>query len=79
MFAAMTRATFGLTLSNRAIVTKNTPVKELIDQAVRAEKSGLVDAVWVGDSIISKPRLECVPLLGAIAAHTERVDRKSVV
>jgi len=33
----------------------------------------LVDAVWVGDSIISKPRLECVPLLGAIASHTEKV------
>ncbi|MBM4260053.1 MAG: LLM class flavin-dependent oxidoreductase [Deltaproteobacteria bacterium] len=69
----MGHATFGLTLSNRAIVTKNTPVKELIDQAVRAECSGLVDAVWVGDSIISKPRLECVPLLGAIASHTEKV------
>lgn len=73
MFAAMSHATFGLTLSNRAIVTKNTPVAELIDQAARAERSGLVDAVWVGDSIISKPRLECIPLLGAIASHTEKV------
>ena len=73
MLASMSQSTFGLTLSNRAIVTKNTPVKELIEQAVRAERSGLVDAVWVGDSIISKPRLECVPLLGAIASHTEKV------
>jgi len=41
--------------------------------AARAESSGLIDAVWVGDSILSKPRLECIPLLGAIAAHTLRV------
>ena len=41
--------------------------------AVAAENSGLIDAIWVGDSILSKPRLECIPLLGAIAAHTSRV------
>jgi len=64
---------FGLILSNRALVTKGTPAGELIDMAVAAENSGLIDAVWVGDSILSKPRLECIPLLGAIAAHTSRV------
>lgn len=41
--------------------------------AVQAENTGVIDAVWVGDSILSKPRLECIPLLGAIAAHTSRV------
>ena len=41
--------------------------------AVEAENSGAIDAVWVGDSILSKPRLECIPLLGAIAARTSRV------
>lgn len=41
--------------------------------AVQAEDTGAIDAVWVGDSILSKPRLECVPLLGAIASHTSRV------
>lgn len=41
--------------------------------AVRAESSGAIDAIWVGDSILSKPRLECIPLLSAIAAHTSRV------
>jgi alkanesulfonate monooxygenase SsuD/methylene tetrahydromethanopterin reductase-like flavin-dependent oxidoreductase (luciferase family) len=67
------RITFGLTLSNRALVTKGTPARELIDMAVLAEQSGYIDAVWVGDSILSKPRLECIPLLGAIAAHTSKV------
>jgi alkanesulfonate monooxygenase SsuD/methylene tetrahydromethanopterin reductase-like flavin-dependent oxidoreductase (luciferase family) len=65
--------TFGLTLSNRALITRGTQPKVLIDMAARAEDSGAIDAVWVGDSILSKPRLECIPLLGAIAAHTSRV------
>src|SRR5262245_31733322 len=74
MLAAMPlkKTTFGLTLSNRALITRGTRAKDLIDMAVHAENSG-IDAVWVGDSILSKPRLECIPLLGAIAAHTSRV------
>lgn len=67
------KTTFGLTLSNRALVTRGTPPEELIDMAVTAEATGLIDAIWVGDSILSKPRLECIPLLGAIAAQTSRV------
>ena len=67
------KTTFGLTLSNRAVVTRGTQPKDLIDMAVRAEASGRVHAVWVGDSILSKPRLECIPLLGAIAGHTSRL------
>jgi len=67
------KSSFGLTLSNRALVTRGTQPKELIDMAVEAENTGAIDAVWVGDSILSKPRLECIPLLGAIAAHTARV------
>jgi alkanesulfonate monooxygenase SsuD/methylene tetrahydromethanopterin reductase-like flavin-dependent oxidoreductase (luciferase family) len=67
------QTTFGLTLSNRALVTRGTPPNELIDMAVQAENSGAIDAIWVGDSILSKPRLECIPLLGAIAARTSRV------
>jgi alkanesulfonate monooxygenase SsuD/methylene tetrahydromethanopterin reductase-like flavin-dependent oxidoreductase (luciferase family) len=70
---AARRTSFGLTLSNRALVTRGTQAKELIDMAVQAEDSGAIDAIWVGDSIISKPRLECIPLLGAVASHTSRV------
>jgi alkanesulfonate monooxygenase SsuD/methylene tetrahydromethanopterin reductase-like flavin-dependent oxidoreductase (luciferase family) len=67
------KTTFGLTLSNRALVTRGTKPQELIDMAAQAESAGAIDAIWVGDSILSKPRLECIPLLGAIAAHTSRV------
>ena len=67
------RTTFGLTLSNRALITLGLQPKALLDMAVKAEKSGAIDSVWVGDSIISKPRLECIPLLGAIAGQTSRL------
>jgi alkanesulfonate monooxygenase SsuD/methylene tetrahydromethanopterin reductase-like flavin-dependent oxidoreductase (luciferase family) len=67
------KTTFGLTLSNRAVVTQGIQPKGLIEMAVRAENSGAVEAIWVGDSILSKPRLECIPLLGGIAGHTSRV------
>lgn len=70
---AKAKTTFGLTISNRAVLISAAPIRELIEMAVEAEASGLVDAVWVGDSILSKPRLECVALLGAIASHTSRV------
>ena len=67
------QTSFGLTLSNRALLTSGTTAMELIEMAVNAENTGAIDAIWVGDSILSKPRLECIPLLGAIAAHTSRV------
>ena len=63
------KTTFGLTLSNRALVTRGTQSKDLIDMAVQAENTGAIDAIWVGDSIL----LKCIPLLGAIAAQTSRV------
>ena len=40
--------------------------------AETAEKAGL-DSVWVGDSLVAKPRLEPLAVLGALAARTNRV------
>jgi alkanesulfonate monooxygenase SsuD/methylene tetrahydromethanopterin reductase-like flavin-dependent oxidoreductase (luciferase family) len=45
----------------------------MLQLAEEADRSGCFDAVWVGDSILAKPRLEAVALLTAIAARTERV------
>src|SRR6185503_14351205 len=47
--------------------------RDLLDIAVDAEHSGVFDAVWVGDSLLAKPRLESVTLLSALAGITERV------
>ncbi|MGH7313472.1 MAG: LLM class flavin-dependent oxidoreductase, partial [Candidatus Rokuibacteriota bacterium] len=47
--------------------------RDLIDLTLTAEASGVFDAVWVGDSLLAKPRLESVTLLSALAATTSRV------
>ena len=44
----------------------------MLELAERAEAAGL-DSVWVGDSLVSKPRLEPVAAMAAIAARTSRV------
>jgi alkanesulfonate monooxygenase SsuD/methylene tetrahydromethanopterin reductase-like flavin-dependent oxidoreductase (luciferase family) len=63
---------FGLVLSNRGVVTGTTTVEELLTLAQQAEATGW-DSVWVGDSILAKPRLDSLVLLGALAAKTQRV------
>jgi alkanesulfonate monooxygenase SsuD/methylene tetrahydromethanopterin reductase-like flavin-dependent oxidoreductase (luciferase family) len=69
----MIMSSFGLTLANRGPIIGALKATELIDLAVEADRSGFFDAVWVGDSILAKPRLEAVALLGALAGATERV------
>jgi alkanesulfonate monooxygenase SsuD/methylene tetrahydromethanopterin reductase-like flavin-dependent oxidoreductase (luciferase family) len=64
---------FGLILANRAVVLGALKARDLLDIAVEAERSGVFDAVWVGDSLLAKPRLESVTLLSALTAVTERV------
>jgi alkanesulfonate monooxygenase SsuD/methylene tetrahydromethanopterin reductase-like flavin-dependent oxidoreductase (luciferase family) len=64
---------FGLTLSNRAVVLGVVKASDLIDLTVEAEASGAFDAVWAGDSLLAKPRLESVTLLSALAGATRRV------
>lgn len=63
----------GLTLANRGVIIGAVTVPELFDMAQRGEASGVFDAVWVGDSLLAKPRLESVTLLSALAAVTKRV------
>ena len=69
----MGRASFGLILANRAVVLGAIPARELPELAQQAEASGAFDAVWVGDSLLAKPRLESVTLLSGLAAATTRV------
>src|SRR5262245_23975624 len=69
----MPRTSFGLILANRAVVLGAVNARDLLDIARDAEQSGVFDAVWVGDSLLAKPRLESVALLSALAGVTERV------
>jgi alkanesulfonate monooxygenase SsuD/methylene tetrahydromethanopterin reductase-like flavin-dependent oxidoreductase (luciferase family) len=69
----VSRPSFGLTLSNRAVVLGVVKASDLIELTVEAEASGAFDAVWAGDSLLAKPRLESVTLLSALAGATRRV------
>src|SRR5262245_30072213 len=64
--------TFGLSLPNRAVLF-GVPFESLLEAAVRAEESGEFDSIWVGDNFLSKPRLEALVTLAAVAARTSRV------
>src|SRR5258706_6905758 len=63
----------GLIRANRAVVLGALKARDLLDLSVKAEGSRVFDTVWVGDSLLAKPRLESVTLLAALAGVTERV------
>src|SRR5262249_49809106 len=62
----------GLILPNRAVVLGAVTARDLIDLTTAAEGSGAFDTIWVGDSLLAKPRLESVTLLGMLAGVTTR-------
>lgn len=64
---------FGLSLPNRAVLF-GVPPDVLLESAVRAEASGYFDSVWVGDNLTSRPRLEAIVTLSALAARTSRLE-----
>ena len=66
-------ASFGLTLANRGVIIGIVKAGDLLELAQEAEASGAFDAVWVGDSLLAKPRLESVALLGALAGATRHL------
>lgn len=67
------RAKFGLSLSNRAVLFDWASIDDLIKAAQMAEASGYFHGIWVGDNLLSKPRVEAIVTLSAIAAHTRQV------
>lgn len=73
----MTR--FGYLVPTREAVMGGTPAAApLLDLATRAERSGY-DSVWVGDSLLARPRHDPLTLLAAISGRTERVTLGTAV
>lgn len=62
-----------LTLPNRGVLFGVTTVDLMLDMAEKADASGLFASVWVGDSLLGKPRMESMVLLAGIAARTKTV------
>ena len=48
----------GLTLPNRGVLLGVTTPDEMLDLAEAADRSGKFRSVWVGDSLLGKPRME---------------------
>jgi len=63
----------GLTLPNRGVLFGVTTCDEMLELAEIADRSGAFASIWVGDSLLAKPRLESIVLLGALAGRTRRV------
>jgi alkanesulfonate monooxygenase SsuD/methylene tetrahydromethanopterin reductase-like flavin-dependent oxidoreductase (luciferase family) len=68
---------FGLSLPNRAVLF-GWPTSLLLELAAEAESSGGFQSVWVGDNLLSKPRLDAMVLLSALAARTSAVKLGTV-
>ena len=72
------KAKFGLSLSTRAILFDWGTLDDLLDMAETAERSGCFHGVWVGDNILSKPRVEAIVTLSALATRTRQVKLGTV-
>lgn len=65
----------GMLLPTRGLLLRGeqpTNMDRIIALAETVEQAGL-DSVWVGDSLVAKPRMEPLAVLGALAARTSRV------
>ena len=65
---------FGFLLPTREIVmNQEVPdFSQILELAEHAEALGF-DSVWVGDSVLARPRFEALTTLAAVAARTQRV------
>jgi alkanesulfonate monooxygenase SsuD/methylene tetrahydromethanopterin reductase-like flavin-dependent oxidoreductase (luciferase family) len=64
---------FGLSVPNRGVVIGAGPPKDLVAMGEMADASELFDAVFTGDNLISKPRIDAIVLLALLAGRTRRV------
>ena len=77
---------FGYLLPTRGIVLDSDTAgtlaaktqADVVDRAARAEALGF-RSVWVGDSVLAKPRLEPLSTLAAVATRTDAVDLGTAV
>jgi alkanesulfonate monooxygenase SsuD/methylene tetrahydromethanopterin reductase-like flavin-dependent oxidoreductase (luciferase family) len=64
---------FGLALVNRGVVIGASDLEEIRQMATLVDTSPAWDSLWVGDSILAKPRIDSLVLLSLLSGITERV------
>ena len=68
----MSKLRLGLLLPNQGVVFGAVTTRELLELAEEADATGVFDAIFVGDNLLAKPRLESVTLLSALAMRTKK-------
>jgi alkanesulfonate monooxygenase SsuD/methylene tetrahydromethanopterin reductase-like flavin-dependent oxidoreductase (luciferase family) len=69
----MMKVRFGLSVPNRGVVIGAGNPKDLVAMCEVADSSELFDAVFTGDNLISKPRIDAIVFLSLLAGRTRRV------
>ena len=64
---------FGLSVPNRGVVIGAGNPKDLVAMCEAADASELFDAVFTGDNLVSKPRIDAIVFLSLVAGRTRRV------
>jgi len=74
---ARSRTAFGILLPTRGILlgaeaNRGTPNPDVIFDMARQVETDGYDAIWVGDSLLARPRLDALATLAAVGAVTRR-------
>jgi len=64
---------FGFTLPQRGVFFGAVSVEQMLAMTREADDNALFDSIWVGDSLLAKPRPDSLALLGALAVATRRL------
>jgi len=67
------RISFGFTIPQRGVFFGIATWPQMLGLAREADQIALFDSIWVGDSMMAKPRPDSISLLGALSAATSRV------
>jgi alkanesulfonate monooxygenase SsuD/methylene tetrahydromethanopterin reductase-like flavin-dependent oxidoreductase (luciferase family) len=65
--------TFGLIIPQRGALFGLGELPELLSFGVQAERAGVFDTLWIGDSLTSKHRPEAIACVGALAGMTSSI------
>ena len=69
----MDKIRIGLSVPNRGVVIGAGDPHDLLAMCEVADRSELLDAVFTGDSLVAKPRIDAIVFLSMVAGRTRRV------